>query len=101
MELKVKTVAGTQEAGDVMVNIGPNPGKGLAVQLNSKVLSIFGKAIEKTVREVLEEFDVNEAVVEIHDMGALDYVIRARMQCAICRSAKIQYDWRRERFNVQ
>ena len=56
----------------------------------------FGDAIEATVRDVLKEFDVNDAQVSIVDKGALDFVIRARMQCAICRAAEIQYDWGKE-----
>ena len=53
----------------------------------------FAKA---TIREVLEDFGVNDAMVAVVDKGALDFVIRARMQCAICRAAEIEYDWGKE-----
>ena len=45
---------------------------------------------------MLADFDVNDAVVAVVDKGALDFVIRARMQCAICRAAEVSYDWGKE-----
>lgn len=96
MELKKPAVAGTLESSDVQIMIRPNPGHGIDLRIKSDVLSMFGKAIEKTVREILADFDVTDAVVELNDKGALDYVIRARMQCVICRSAEVHYDWGKE-----
>ena len=46
--------------------------------------------------ETLGRLGVENARVSIVDKGALDFVIRARMQCAICRAAEIQYDWGKE-----
>ena len=50
----------------------------------------------ETINEVLKEFDVADASVEIRDRGALDCVIRSRMQCVICRGAEESYDWAKE-----
>ena len=96
MELKKPAMAGTTESSDVMVMLRPNPAGGIVIDLKSDVMVSFGDAIEATVRDVLKEFDVNDAQVNIVDKGALDFVIRARMQCAICRAAEIQYDWGKE-----
>ena len=96
MELKKPAMAGTTESSDVMVMLRPNPAGGIVIDLKSDVMVSFGDAIEATVRDVLKEFDVNDAQVSIVDTGALDFVIRARMQCAICRAAEIQYDWGKE-----
>jgi citrate lyase subunit gamma (acyl carrier protein) len=57
---------------------------------------IFGEAIETTVRAVLAEFDVSDALVDIQDKGALDPVIRARTQCAVCRASEMPFDWGKE-----
>jgi len=57
---------------------------------------MFGESILETINEVLKEFDVADASVEIRDRGALDCVIRSRMQCAICRGAEVTYDWAKE-----
>ena len=96
MELKKPAMAGTTESSDVMIMLRPNPAGGIVIDLKSDVMVSFGDAIEATVREVLGEFDVQDAQVSIVDKGALDFVIRARMQCAICRAAEIQYDWGKE-----
>ncbi len=97
MELKKAAIAGTLESNDVMITIGPNNGGGgVEIELESVVAAQFGDSIRETVRQVLREFDVTDASVKLADRGALDCVIRARMRCAVCRAAQIQYDWTRE-----
>lgn len=96
MTLKIPAVAGTLESSDVQIAIAPNPGQGIEIDLESDVKAQFGEAIEETVRDVLAEFDISDASVRLLDKGALDCVIRARLRCAICRSAETPYDWTRE-----
>lgn len=96
MELKKPAIAGTTESSDVLITLRPCPGKGIEIDLTSDVKAMFGDAIEATVREVLKEFGVKDAWVGVIDKGALDFAIRARMQCAICRAAEITYDWGKE-----
>lgn len=96
MTLKIPAIAGTLESSDVQVAIAPNPGQGIQIALESDVKAQFGDSICQTVREVLDEFDIQEAAVQLLDKGALDCVIRARLRCAICRSAETPYDWTRE-----
>ena len=96
MELKKPAMAGTTESSDCMVMIAPNPEGGITFELDSSVKSLFGDSIEATVREILAGFEVTDASVSIVDKGALDFVIRARMECAVCRAAEISYDWSRE-----
>ena len=96
MELNKPAVAGTLESSDVQITIRPNTGGGRKISLSSDVKAIFGDAIIETVREVLDEFGVEDALVDINDKGALDHVIRARMQCVICRAAGVKYDWEKE-----
>lgn len=93
MELKKPAMAGTLESSDVMITIRPNPGKGIIINLVSDVKFTFGEDIEKTVRQVLKEFDVRDALVNINDKGALDFAIRARTQCAVCRAGEVSFDW--------
>lgn len=96
MELKKPAVAGTMESSDIMVTIRPNGTSGIALDLQSDVKTTFGDAIEATIRKVLAEFEIENACVIAVDKGALDFVIRARMQCAICRAAEIPFDWNKE-----
>lgn len=96
MTLKIPAVAGTLESSDVQIAIAPNPGRGIQIDLESDVKAQFGEAIEQTVRDVLAEFAITDASVRLLDKGALDCVIRARLRCAVCRSAEEAYDWSRE-----
>lgn len=96
MELKKPAMAGTTESSDVMITLRPNPAGGIEIDLKSDVKALFGDAIEATIRDVLGEFQVEKALVSVVDKGALDFVICARMQCAVCRAAEIDYDWSRE-----
>lgn len=93
MELKKPAMAGTLESSDVQITLRPNLGQGIQINLQSDVKAMFGEAIEATVRAVLEEFDVKDALVDVNDKGALDFAIRARMQCAVCRAAEVSFDW--------
>jgi len=95
MELKKPAVAGTLESSDVQITLRPNPGQGIQINLQSDVKAMFGDAIEATVRAVLSEFDVKDALVDVNDKGALDFAIRARMECAVCRAAEVAFDWGR------
>ena len=67
MELKKPAVAGTMESSDIMVMIRPNEEKGIEIDIQSDVKATFDDAIEATIREVLADFDVNDAVVAVVD----------------------------------
>lgn len=96
MKLKKTAMAGTMESSDCMIALSPNPDGGIMIELDSNVKALYGDSIEASVREILAKFDVTDACVSIVDKGALDFVIRARMECAVCRAAEISYDWSRE-----
>ena len=83
MEILKSASAGTMESSDVYVQI--EPGKGLDIQLESVVLNQFGDAIREVVTEVLREQGVENAAVRIVDRGALECVIRARVETAVLR----------------
>ena len=99
MNILKPAMAGTVESSDVMVMLRPNARGGISIDLTSDVKALFGEAIEKTVLEVLQAFSVEDAAVTLVDKGALDCVIRARMQCAVCRALEIDYDWGKEDAN--
>lgn len=96
MEIIKPAVAGTLESSDIQITIRPNGGNGIEIDMESTVKVLFGKAILQTVRDVLASFDVTDAYVQIQDKGALDQVIKSRMQAVICRGAEVRYDWSKE-----
>lgn len=95
MKITKPSAAGTLESSDCRITIRPNPEKGIKIDMESNVAAIFGHSIQNTIQKTLEEFDVQDACVEILDHGALDCVIRARMQCAIFRGAQVPFDWKK------
>ena len=96
LKLNKAAIAGTLESSDVQVSIAPNEEGGRKIELQSVVRMQFGESILATVHRVLDEFDVQDAVVRLNDKGAIDIVIMSRMQAAICRAAAIAYDWAKE-----
>lgn len=84
MEIKQIATAGTMESSDAYVEIEP-AGDGLQITLESVVEHQFGAAIRSVVLEVLAEQQVESAKVHVVDRGALECVLRARVETAILR----------------
>ena len=83
MEIRKNASAGTMESSDVYVEI--EPARELNINLESVVKAQFGDAILSVVNEVLAQHQVDKATVRIADRGALECVIRARVETAILR----------------
>ena len=70
--------AGTREKGDVLVIIEDSDRREVIVK--SKLERLYGKAIRDTVEEITKEIN---AKISVEDFGALDWVLRARLEAAI------------------
>ena len=76
--------AGTLESSDVFVSLEPGE-EGLEIDIDSVVIKQFGDDILRVVKEVLSEQEITDAKVSIVDRGALECVLRARVETAILR----------------
>lgn len=83
MQIVRNAVAGTMESSDVYVEL--EPAQTLDIQLDSVVQAQFGQQIFEVVQQVLQEQGVEGAVVRVIDRGALECVIRARVETAVAR----------------
>ena len=83
MEIVKNASAGTMESSDAYVEI--EPAEKLQIQLESVVLAQFGEDIRRVVSEVLLEQDITKANVRVIDRGALECVLRARVETAVLR----------------
>ena len=83
MEIIRSASAGTMESSDAYVEI--EPAQTLQVELESVVQEQFGDEIRRVVGEVLRDSGVEKASVRVIDRGALECVIRARVETAILR----------------
>ena len=96
MEILKEAMAGTLESSDILVTVRPNPEEGLEISLESNVMAMFGSQIIKEAKTVCAEMGVTRAILEMKDKGAIDCVIRARVQAALCRASETHYDWAKE-----
>ena len=84
MDILKRASAGTMESSDAYIEIEPGQ-NGLSIQLESVVYNQFGESIHRVIREVLAECGVEKASVRVSDRGALECVIRARVETAVLR----------------
>lgn len=78
-------VCGNEKDSDVLVTVDLDF-QGIEITIESKLKKMFGKLIEKAVREVLEDMKVENAKVLVQDFGALDFVIKGRTRTAVRRA---------------
>lgn len=84
MNILKRASAGTMESSDAYVEIEPSE-NGLHIALESVVQEQFGDEINSVICEVLTENGVENAQVRVIDRGALECVLRARVETAILR----------------
>ena len=80
--------AGTLESSDVYVELAPGT-EGIELELESPVLGQFGDDIRAAVLDTLREQEIGSAWVRVVDRGALDCVIRARVETAVQRATGV------------
>ncbi len=91
MELLQNAQVGTFESSDIMILIEPkSKGEGREIELESNVIMEYGDSIKEIINEVLDQFEISDVKIVATDKGALTPTIRARVETAIKRSAKIQ-----------
>lgn len=88
MEIRNTAMAGTLESSDITIVIEPNPEKEISIKLKSSVEKQFGEQIKKVIMDTLNELKIESAIVSANDKGALDCVIKARVQTAVLRVAE-------------
>jgi citrate lyase subunit gamma (acyl carrier protein) len=94
MEIRNTAMAGTLESSDITIVIEPNPDKEILIKLKSSVEKQFGEQIKKVITDTLNELKVESAIVSANDKGALDCVIKARVQTAAIRAAEeTNFNW--------
>lgn len=95
MSKKLETAhAGTLESSDAFVRVIPIDEKGIVIELESSVEEIYGDAIRTLILEAATAMKVDGVKLIVQDKGALDYVIKARVQTAILRATgENEPDW--------
>ncbi len=89
MKIVKTALAGTLESSDLMVTISPGNGK-REIHVKSKVGPQYLESVLDTINEVLDEFEVADAVLDVVDQGAFDFAIKARVETAIMRGSEVE-----------
>jgi len=79
---------GSRVRSDCWIGITLKDSGGISLQLKSKVESLYGCSIRKLFEDMLDFYNIQHALVEIEDSGAVPYVLMARMESAIRRLKK-------------
>ena len=77
---------GADIRSDLRVQIEPRERGGIQIEIESRVQTYYGESIRRQAEEVLEALGVQHARVDIHDEGALPFVIAARIESAARRA---------------
>ncbi|HVN85866.1 MAG TPA: citrate lyase acyl carrier protein [Candidatus Binatia bacterium] len=95
MNVIKEAIAGTLESSDLLVKVAPGRDATREIVIRSAVMQQFGKQIRRIVEETLDALSITTASITIEDKGALDCVIRARVQAAVLRASETkELDWR-------
>lgn len=88
MEIKTNAHAGTLESSDAFVQVALLDEEAIEVVLESSVEEIYGDDIIELIHTTVEEMGVSRVSIHMQDKGALDFVIKARVQAAILRACE-------------
>jgi len=86
--------AGTLESSDVYIQINPIKKDIVEIELESSVKELYGEMIEELIISTLKEMNISKVHVQVQDKGAMDLVIKARLQAAVLRACDSTPNWK-------
>ena len=94
MNLIKNATAGTMESCDIMVQVEKTDDRGVSLELDSSVMSLYGRRIREVIMDTVKECNVDGVKIVAFDKGALDCTIRARVKTALLRACEsTEYGW--------
>ena len=87
MKIIRKAQAGSFESSDVLILLEPkSQGLGRKIEIESGVYKQYGDEIERLIIEVLNKYHLSDLHLKMHDKGAIEPVIKARLETVIKRA---------------
>jgi citrate lyase subunit beta / citryl-CoA lyase len=77
--------AGRDAKEDLEVILRPTPGRSLAIDVKSSVITLYGAQLRELAQRTADALGLREVAVLVRDRGALDWVVQARMEAAARR----------------
>ncbi|MBB6215237.1 citrate lyase subunit gamma (acyl carrier protein) [Anaerosolibacter carboniphilus] len=84
-------IAGHENAQDCLVKVTLKDEGGLNIKISSKLKKLFERYMMEAVMTAARELNVENADIEVLDLGSLDFVIKARVKTAIKRAKGAAY----------
>lgn len=72
-----------------MIRIAPLDSQQIDLQISSSVEKQFGQAIRATLLEILAQYAIRGVLINVDDKGALDCILRARMETLLVRASDV------------
>lgn len=85
MNISGTASAGRQDKADIEITIAPSKGDSISVDLTSSVERLFGNHIRTFISQYLKDLGVPGCTVTARDDGALDFIIKSRLEAALCK----------------
>lgn len=85
--------AGTLESSDAYIQVNPIEDDIIEIELESSVEELYGEMIEELIIKTLKEMSISYVHVSVQDKGAMDLVIKARLQAAVLRACESDPVW--------
>ncbi len=76
---------GTDVRSDCWMKLIVTDSGGIQIEADSKVKIMYGKSIEETIKNGLSFFEIENAIVQLEDSGALPFALMARLETAVRR----------------
>lgn len=83
MEITKSFVAGKKDKADIEISLKPSKNESIEVTLESSVERLFGNHIRDYIKEYLSGYGIASCEIEVVDDGALDFVIKSRLEAAL------------------
>ena len=85
MKLTKKVSGGRRDRADIEIILNPSKKRDIEVNLESSVQRLFGNHITNYIKEYLSGLGITPVRVRAVDDGALDFVIKSRIEAALYR----------------
>ncbi len=83
MEISKASSAGRQDKADLEITIAPCQGKDISIELKSSVERLFGNHVRSYISQYLNDRGISSCKVAVVDDGALDFVIKSRLEATL------------------
>ncbi|MBN2273075.1 MAG: citrate lyase subunit beta [Bacteroidales bacterium] len=84
---------GDRVRSDCFMSLETGSGKGIHIDLKSKVKALYGESITDLCRKMLAFFGIEQASLEVEDYGALPFTLAARLEAVIKKHVQTEKEY--------